>query len=102
MRIVCPSLSHFLTTFCLQEVFFGSQHLFCIDSEVAGPADLVTDKLTDVWVNGIYVYNQPTHSFYRCGQGLFLMDTGGDFWLAYNDDRCAAHINQAHEVRRIH
>ncbi len=102
MRVVCPSLSHFLTTFCLQEVFFGSQHLFCIDSEVAAPADLVTDEVTDVWVNGVYVYNEPTHSFYLCGQGLFVMDTGGDFWLAYNDDCYEELINKGNEVRRIH
>lgn len=101
MRVACPSLSHFLTTFCLQEVFFGSKHLFCIDSAVAEPADLVTDELTDVWVNGIYAYNQPTHSFYRCGQGLLLMNTGGAYWMAYNDDRYASLISKANEVRRI-
>ena len=102
MRVVCPSLSHFLTTFCLQEVFFGSQQLFCIDSEVAAPADLVTDELADVWINGIYVYNEPTHSFYICRRGLFVMDTGGSFWLAFNDDRYAKLINNSNSVRRIH
>lgn len=102
MRVVCPSLSHFLTTYCLQEMFFGSQHLFCIDSEVATPADLVTDALNDVWINGVYVYNKPTHSFYICADGLFIMDTGGDFWLAYNDDRYATLINTGNDVRRIH
>lgn len=102
MRSVCATLSHFLTTFCLQEVFFGSRHLFCIDSEVNTPNDLVTDTLTDMWVNGIYVYNQPTHSFYLCGNGLFIMDTGGSFWLAYNDDRYASFISETNDIRRIH
>jgi hypothetical protein len=83
-------------------VFFGSKHLFCIDSEVASPADLVNDKLAEVWRNGVYVYNEPTHSFYLCGQGLIVMDTGGDFWLAYNDDRYVPLINKTNDVRRIH
>ena len=73
-----------------------------MDSEVATPNDLVTDKLTDVWVNGVYAHNEPTHSFYLCDHGLFIMEIGGSFWLAFNDDRFASLINDAHEIRRIH
>jgi len=101
-REVCSLLSHFLTTFCLQEVFFGSQNLFCLDSEVAAPEDLVTENLIDIWINGVYAYNEPTHSFYLCGHGLFIMDTGGSFWLACNDDRHASLISKSVDVRRIH
>jgi hypothetical protein len=41
MREVCPSLSHFLTTFCLHELAFGSQNLFSVDSEPKNLGDLV-------------------------------------------------------------
>ncbi len=102
MRIVCSSLSHFLTTFCLQEVFFGTHNLFFIDSDVASPQQLVTSDVAPLWVDGRYVWAQPTHSFYTCERGILIMDIGGSFWLAYNDRRFAEFINSSNDVRRIH
>lgn len=102
MRIVCSSLSHFLTTFCLQEIVFGSKHLLCVDSTVDTPSQLVTGQLVNVWVNGWYVYEQPTHSFYLCDGSLFVMDTGGDYWLAYNDNEAHSLINSKAGTQVIH
>jgi hypothetical protein len=101
MRLVCSSLAHFLTTFCLQEVFFNSKNVFCIDSEETAPHGLVMGGLNDIWVNGTYAYDRPTHSFYLCNRGLFIMDSDGHLWLAYNDDRYALLINRAIDIRRI-
>lgn len=100
-REVCPTLSHFLTTFCLQELVFGSQHLFCVDTEVNDPSDLVVDSLSKVWVKGLYVCGKPTHSFYLCNDKLFVMETCG-YWLATNDEAQLKLISDRHEVRRIH
>jgi hypothetical protein len=102
MREMCSRLSHFLTTFCLQELAFGARHLFCVDSEVAGPSELVRQRPSRVWVNGVYAYKEPTHSFYLCDHGLLVMRAHGDFWLAYNAERCASLISNAHDIRRIH
>jgi hypothetical protein len=102
MRTVCSSLSHFLTTFCLQEIVFRSKHLLCVDSRADTPSDLVIQKVANVWVNGWYVYARPTHSFYLCEGSLFIMDTGGDYWLAYNDSAAHSLISPKAETRVIH
>jgi hypothetical protein len=84
---ICSSLSHFLTTFCLQELVFGSKYLICVDREELQVQQLVSHELTEVWIDGIYVYEQPTHSFYLCDRGLLVMDMGsGGKWLAFNDE----------------
>src|SRR5262249_52671213 len=54
MREVCPSLSHFLTTFCLHELTFGSQNLFCVDSEPNNPGELVKGDVKGLWIDGMY------------------------------------------------
>lgn len=99
-REVCPTLSHFLTTYCLQELVFGSQYLLCVDSEVEAPGDLVVDSLCEVWVKGLYVYGEPTHSFYLCHGKLFVMETGS-YWLATNDESQLTLISERHMTRRI-
>ena len=102
MREVCSSLSHFLTTFCLQELAFGSRNLFCIDSEIRAPEDLVTGDLESVWVKGVYVFKEPTHSFYLCDSRLIVMDTGGGYWIAYNEAASSELVNKSLKIRRIH
>jgi hypothetical protein len=103
MQKVCDSLSHFLTTYCLQELTFGSKHLYCVDSEVGTPQELVQKELYPLWEKGIYVGKEPIHSFYVCSERLLVMSTWGDHWIAYNDEACTELINDSeHEVRRIH
>jgi hypothetical protein len=102
MREVCSSLSHFLTTFCLQEIVLGSQHLLCVDSPVDDPASLVSGQIADIWIKGWYAFGRPTHSFYLCERSLFIMDCWGDYWLAYNDDDARVLVDSRAETRIIH
>jgi hypothetical protein len=99
---VCPSLSHFLTTYCLQEITFGSKRLLSIDSEIKSPRDAVTAAVNDIWIKGRYVYEQPTHSFYIVDDVLMIMNTCGSYWFAYNDDRALKLIAPNVETRVIH
>ena len=106
MREVCPSLAHFLTTFCLRELAFGSRHLFCVDSEPKHPGELVKAPLTDLWIDGMYAFKGAKHSFYLCDRDLMIMDAGMgttcDYWIAYNREGCSALLDATHDVRRIH
>ena len=103
MQEVCGSLSHFLTTYCLQELAFGSKHLFCVDSEPSGPEEVVKGDLEPLWEKGVYVRKEPSHSFYVCNERLIVMSAWGDYWIAYNDSECTELINDSeHEIRRIH
>jgi hypothetical protein len=106
MREVCPSLSHFLATFCLHELTFGSQNLFCVDSEPKDPGELVKGDVKDLWIDGNYAYKGAKYSFLLCNGELIIMHTGmgppGDYWLAYNKRECSKLLATTHEIRRIH
>jgi hypothetical protein len=103
MQEVCGSLSHFLTTYCLQELVFGSKHLFCVDSKVEKPEELVRQDLRPVWEKGVYVNREPSHSFYICNERVMVMNTWGDYWIAYEDEACAELVDVSeHKIRRIH
>jgi hypothetical protein len=106
MREVCPSLSHFLTTFCLHELAFGSQNLFCVDSEPQNPGELVKGDLAPLWLDGMYAYKGAKYSFFLCERDLMIMSTGmgppGDYWLAYNKQDASDLLGTGHEIRRIH
>jgi hypothetical protein len=105
MREVCPTLSHFLTTFCLQELAFGSRHLFCVDSKPARACELVKTGINELWANGMYVYEGAIHSFYLCGDDLLIMNTSskhdGEYWLACNEEPFEL-FDRKHDIRRIH
>ena len=94
---VCPRLSHFLTTFCLQELVLGSKYL--IDSEYEPPESLVKEPIRPVWLNGVYAYKKPTHSFYICQQKLLIMDVCGTIYLAYNDASAISLIVNNEQIR---
>jgi hypothetical protein len=106
MREVCPSLSHFLITFCLQELAFGSQNLFCVDSEPKNPGELVKVDLKPLWLDGMYAYKGAKYSFWLCDRDLMIMSTSmatpGDYWLAYNKEEASKLLGTKHEIRRIH
>ncbi len=105
MREVCPSLSHFLTTFCLRELVFGSQNLFWVDSEPAHASELVSGDLKPLWLDGMYVYRGASHSFFHCGGDMLLMncDTAspGNWWLAYNKKEASRSLKTRHKLRQI-
>jgi hypothetical protein len=106
MREVCPSLSHFLTTFCLHELSFGSKHLFCVDSEPQDARELVTGNLEPLWLDGTYAYKGAKYSFLLCERDLLIMSTGmgppGDCWLGYNKEEASKLLGARHEIRQIH
>lgn len=101
MQEVCSKLSHFMTTYCLQELTFRSQFLFSVDDDVQSPADLVTAELLDFWPDGVYVYREPTHSFYICDRRLMVMNAGEGYWIAYNDPSCDSLVREKSHIRRI-
>jgi hypothetical protein len=106
MREVCPCVSHFLTTFCLRELAFGSQNLLCVDSEPKRPDELVNCEVQPLWLDGRYAYERAKYSFFLCDRELIIMctDSGtlGDFWIAYNDPEASKLLGARHAIRRIH
>ena len=106
MREVCPSLSHFLTTFCLHELVFGSKNLYCVDTEPESPGELVNGAVERLWIDGMYAYKGAKYSFFLCGGDLMIMSTGmwspGNYWIASNNDECSELLSTKHEIRRIH
>jgi hypothetical protein len=104
---VCSSLSHFLTTFCLQELAFGSRNLFVPSHESRAdrpiPAqDLLLAELKPLWLNGLYAYGRPIHSFYLCDERILVMDSGDHPWLAFYDDSAHELLNPQYETWNIH
>ena len=82
-EIVCTSLSHFLVTFCLQELVYSSKYVGTLDAEL--DSKLFHKPLEPVWLNGYYVFKEPTHSFYIIQNRLMIMDYSG-LWYACNDE----------------
>jgi len=102
---VCSTLSNFLTTFCLQELVFGAKRLFAADSGLAAIGDLTLEAPKEIWDNGVYVWSgltNLTYSYYLCGGRLMVMDSGDDYWLAYNDESAASLINPTADIWPIH
>jgi hypothetical protein len=83
-QIICKSLSHFLVTFCLQELVMGSKYVGIIEAE--SEEELVKSDLQALWLNGFYVFKEPTHSFYICDNRLLIMKVYGEFWCACNEE----------------
>ncbi|MDO3410872.1 hypothetical protein QWJ34_13955 [Saccharibacillus sp. CPCC 101409] len=98
-EIVCPSLSHFMTTFCLQELVFGSLHFGKLEGSL-DPA-VFRDTLHPIWLDGYYVFKEPSHSFYLCGNDLLIMDYYSDVWYGCLDDRALSLIADPSMVKPI-
>ncbi|WP_068774286.1 hypothetical protein [Paenibacillus sp. FJAT-26967] len=80
---VCNSLQHFLVTFCLQELMFSSRFVGAIQADLK--QELFREQLEPIWLDGYYVFKEPTHSFYLCANKLLIMDYAG-LWYASNDE----------------
>ena len=102
MRMVCNKLSHFLATYCLQELTFGSPHLLSVQSKVETPHELVDENIDRLWADGIYAFGAPTHSFFRTDSGLLIMDTDGSFWIGYRDDGSVSNVKSHVETYQMH
>lgn len=97
--LVCSSLSRFLTTFCLQEIFFRSGYVKFIDSEIQSPNEITVNSLQNLWVNGPYVFKYPTHSFYLCENRLLIMKSYDWYWFGYNEPDAIELIEKRLEYR---
>lgn len=106
MREVCPSLAHFLTTFCLHELTFGSMNLYSTDANPAKPGDLVKAPIKELWTGGMYAYKGAKFSFYLCEGRLLIMNTGmgtdGDYWIAFNQDEDVRLLDESQGLSQIH
>lgn len=105
IREVCPSLSHFLTTFCLRELVFGSQNLLWLESGPANPGELVKGDLVPLWLDGKYSY-EAKDSFFLCGRNLMVMSGSwcgrAACWLAYNRKEASKLLRARRKAHRIH
>jgi hypothetical protein len=81
MEEVCPKLSHFLTTFCLQEVFYGTSQGYCVEREDVLPQELVTRPVTPLCLDGMWIWKEPTRWYYSCDDRLMIMR---DYYCGYN------------------
>ncbi|NGZ75679.1 hypothetical protein [Saccharibacillus alkalitolerans] len=98
-EIVCSSLPHFLTTFCLQELVFGSRYFGKLEGSL-DPA-VFRDTLHPIWLDGHYVFQEPSHSFYLCGDNLLIMDYYSDVWYGSLEESALSLIADPSMVRPI-
>lgn len=97
-EIVCDSLQHFLVTFCLQELVFGSKYVGTIEADLK--PELFYEELEAVWLNGCYVFKESTHSIYICDNRLLIMDYSG-LWYACNDESALNLIKDRQMIKPI-
>ncbi|MEU2836772.1 hypothetical protein ABZ776_06630 [Streptomyces sp. NPDC007076] len=89
-----PSLEQFLTSFVLQETVFGCRNL-ATTSELAD----LPDQSVPLWLNGWYVFEEPSHSFWSVGSAL-VADISGTRWVGWNGpDTLSAELGKLHMIR---
>lgn len=107
ISIVCDSLSHFLTTFCLHELLFGSPYLFTAESAPNKVGQLVKEALTPLWLDGQYVYPDAKYSFHLCRGEVLIMtiksEDGSppDIWLGFRNRSSTKLLNQEIDLTQI-
>jgi hypothetical protein len=82
-KLICESLSRFLTTFVLQELTFGSR-LHLVDEGLSARFASERDSAVPIWTDGPYVYGAvQNHYLWR---GVLVADLWGrgEPWLAAN------------------
>jgi hypothetical protein len=79
--VVCESLNHFLITLCLQEAVMGSHNLATVRTDNIIKKTLVGEELEPLWLNGYYVFNEPSHNFYVSQNRDVLVMDYGDTWI---------------------
>jgi hypothetical protein len=82
-KLVCESLSRFLTTFVLQELAFGSR-LLLDDEGLSARFASERDSAVPIWADGPYVYGAVQN--YYLWRGVLVADVWGrgEPWLAAN------------------
>lgn len=93
-RLVTPSLSRFLVTFCLQESLFGAT--FCVSDETfAALFESSKGIAVPLWLNGPYAYSEGSN-FYLLHESVLVGVIHGSIWVAANDDKSVTFLT-AHE-----
>lgn len=78
--VVCNSLTHFLTTLCLQEAVMGCHSLEALRTN-RPLAEVLTIPLEPLWLNGWYVNGEPDHQFFVSpDRDVLVMDWAG-LWV---------------------
>lgn len=75
---VCDHLSHFLATFCLQELVYGSRRMYSFKEDYdQNQVNQAIEKCKAVWVDGKYVYENNRFSYYLTEDNSLLMVIDG-------------------------
>ncbi len=83
---VNDSLSHLLTTFCFQELTFGSKEGHW-DAELTAYFRGGSAKIEPLWLDGTYVWDDTRFSFYLMDDAVLVGDfDGGELYFGANGD----------------
>jgi hypothetical protein len=99
---VCASLSHFLITLSLQEAVMSAPILLAVENSPA--ADVVARALRPLWLNGKYVFDEPTHNFFDvAGDDILVMEhLELGVWLASHSTNVFELLKPEAKYDRIH
>lgn len=77
---VCDSVEHFLITLSLQEAVMSAPFLW--EAEYTCEASDAVAGVEPLWLDGHYVFGEPSHSFFAgAGHDVLVMDYAG-LWIA--------------------
>jgi hypothetical protein len=81
--VICESLNHFLITLCLQEAVIGSVNYANTWTDCVLEKRIAAKDFQPLWLNGYYVFNEPTHNFYISqDRDILIMDRQGEgIWI---------------------
>jgi hypothetical protein len=79
-RLICDSLSRFLTTFVLQEITFGSR-LYLRDENLANRFEAARASAIPIWTEGVYVHGWQ-HNYFLWEDVLVANFSGTPFFAA--------------------
>ena len=98
-EVVCDSLSHFLATLALQEAVMSCPIKLAAHEKTA--SEVIGDPPPAIWLNGVYVFTEPTHNFYfDQDRDLLVMEYAG-VWLGSHTDGFRDLLRPGVEVTRI-
>ena len=82
--LACPSLSHFLTTLCLQEACMSAPHLVaCGTGDALDIQAVLNTRPQPLWLHGQLVYGADTHQFHHLpARGVLVMQAQDTVWVA--------------------
>jgi uncharacterized protein (TIGR02996 family) len=100
LQQVCDSLSHVLATFCLQEAVHSAPCLVAFEG-ASRPREVLDAVPRLLWLNGQYVFEEPSHNFFDVpGHDVLFMDYAG-LWLGSHSDLVLRSIRNGVRYRRL-